>query len=253
LITAEECFSIWAPDRDFWSQWAKPVVFANAIALSDDTAVQPLHLESASLPGSFDPAAIVVDLPGELSVRAGLALAERGYRPVPLFNGTSGPKPVVPVDGIERMLGSGARILKAMSIPADARPAFLLDADRGQPIGGGEPGRYDNRWVVLPQDFPSGTTLRSKGIRNVTVIRQRAPVPDQDLTVVLKRWQEAGLAIRGVALESRAVEDPLTLSVPGNMRALWYGALALMGLRRSSVGGFGALIPEQTQRSGFYG
>jgi hypothetical protein len=70
---------------------------------------------------------------------------------------------------------------------------------------------------------------------------------------VLKRWQEAGLAIRGVALESRAVEDPLTLSVPGNMRALWYGALALMGLRRSSVGGFGALIPEQTQRSGFYG
>jgi hypothetical protein len=188
-----------------------------------------------------------------MAVRAGLALAERGYRPVPMFNGTSGPAEVVPVKPIEDALGAGSARLKTMSLPADARAAFLLDADRGQPIGGGEPGRYDNRWVVLAQDFPSGTTLLSRGITDVTVLRLRAPSPDHDLAVVLKRWSDAGLRVRGVAIESRAVEDPLVLTVPSNMRALWYGALALMGLHRSSVGGFGAVIPERTQSSGFYG
>ena len=79
-------------------------------------------------------------------------------------------------------------------------------------------------------------------------------VPDQDLTFVLKRWQDAGVRIRSVTTETKESHEAVSLVVPTGVRWLWYGALALMGLRRNNVGGFGAQIPEQTSRSGgFYG
>jgi hypothetical protein len=37
------------------------------------------------------------------------------------------------------------------------------------------------------------------------------------------------------------------------MTVLWNVAVALFGLRRSNVGGFGAMVPEQTSRGGVYG
>lgn len=253
MISGQECFAVWAPDNVFWSQWAKPVVFASAPALpTDPEPVLPV-LDHPALPRTFDPAAVVVDLPGPQAVLVGLALAERGFQPVPLFNGTSGPNPVVAVEPIERALGTGTNVLRRLTIAPDARPAFLLDSDRHNQRGGAEPGRYDNRWIVLPQDFPSGATLAAHGIKEVTVIRARAAVPDQDLTYVLLRWQEAGLRLRAIALETGAVQEPLSLVVPSHVRRLWYGAIALIGLRRSSVGGFGAIVPQQTRSSGFYG
>jgi hypothetical protein len=140
-----------------------------------------------------------------------------------------------------------------MTIAPDAKPAFLLDSDRQTPIGGSEGGRYDNRWIVLPQDLPSGTALLAHGIKDVTLIRKFAAVPGQDLTHVLLRWKEAGLGLRAVSLEGGAIEDPLSLQIPSSFRSLWYGAIALMGLRRNSVGGFGSVVPVQTRSSGFYG
>ena len=50
---------------------------------------------------------IVVDLPGAEAVYAGLALAARGFRPIPLFNGTSGPSEVIDVLPISRALAGG--------------------------------------------------------------------------------------------------------------------------------------------------
>jgi hypothetical protein len=252
MTTGEAAFAVWAPDGDFWSQWAKPVVFANAPALINDAVLTLPSLDNLPLPGPFDPAAIVVDLPGDQSVLMGLALAARGYRPVPLFNGTSGPNAVIPVEPIETALGSGAEVLKRTTLSPEARPAFLLDANRTL-VGGAGPGQYDNRWIILPQDVPSATTLRSRGITQVTVVRRSAPVPDQDLSVVLRHWQEGGIAIRGVTTETGAADESLSLALPVSMRAIWYAAIALLGLRRNSVGGFGAVVPEQTQRSGFDG
>ena len=252
-ISAHDCFAVWAPDNVFWSQWAKPVVFASASMLSDEPEPALPVLDYPGLPRTFDPAAIVVDLPGAQAVLVGLALAERGYRPVPLFNGTSGPNPVVEVDAIERALGAGAAVLRRLTLAQEARPAFLLDADRGSVIGAAEPGRYDNRWIVLPQDVPSGTALLARGIKEIMVIQARATTPDQDLTYVLLRWQEAGLKIRALGLETGEVNEALSLAAPSRMRRLWYGAIALMGLRRSNAGGFGSLVPEETRSTGFYG
>ncbi len=253
MISGEEAFAVWAPDSIFWSQWAKPVVFANAPALPSDPEPGLPGLNADVLPGSFDPTAVVVDLPGDQSVLVGLVLAQRGLRPVPLFNGTSGPNEVVQVEPIEIALGTGTSVLRNCTLAADARPAFLLDANRGNVSGAAQPGRYDNRWVVLPQDFPSGSALAAHGLKDVLLIRQRDRVPDQDLTHVLLRWQESGLRLRSVCLETGEVTDPLSLSMPSHFRKLWYGAIALLGLRRNSVGGFGSTVPEQTRSSGFYG
>ena len=253
MISGPDCFAVWAPDGVLWSPWAKPVVFAHAPALSNEPEATVPPLEVPGLPRPWDESAIVVDLPGAQAVLVGLALAERGFRPVPLFNGTSGPMPIVPMEGIERALGAGTEVLRRAAIAPDAKPAFLIDADRGTPIGTGVPGRYDNRWVVLPQDFPSASFLLGHGVKTITVIRPRAHVPDQDLTHVLLRWKEGGLRLRAISLDTGTVEEDLSLAVPSGFRRLWYGAIALMGLRRNNAGGFGSLVPEQTKSTGFYG
>jgi len=253
MVSGPDCFAVWAPEGSVWSEWAKPVVFANASVLPTEPPAVVPDLSLPNLPRPWDPCALVVDLPGAHSALVGLALAERGFRPVPLYNGTSGPSPIVQVEAIERVLGAGAEVLTRCQIPADARPAFLLDSERNTPIGTGVPGRYDNRWVVLPQDAPSGTFLLSRGIREVLIIQQRPGAPQADLTHVLLRWKQAGLRLRAISLETGAVDEDLSLAVPQGFRRLWYGAIALLGLRRNNAGGFGSLVPEQTQRSGFYG
>jgi hypothetical protein len=253
MISGPDCFSIWAPEGVVWSEWAKPVVFAHAPVLLTEPALVVPELTLPNLPRPWDQSALVVDLPGAQSVLIGLALAERGYRPVPLYNGTSGPAAVVQMDAIEHALGAGADVLKRCTIAADARPAFLLDSERSTTLGAGVPGRYDNRWIVLPQDAPSGTFLLSQGIREVTLIHHRLDTPQPDLSHVLLRWKEAGLRLRAISLETGAVDEDLSLAVPQGFRRLWYGAIALMGLRRNNVGGFGSTVPEQTQSSGFYG
>ena len=73
---------------------------------------------------------MVVDLPGAEAVHAGLLLAERGFWPVPLFNGTSGPMPVIDILPITRALAGGVERLRQRAIAADGAPAFLLDSRR---------------------------------------------------------------------------------------------------------------------------
>ena len=141
MISGPDSFAVWAPDTVFWSQWAKPVVFASSSGLSTEPTVVVPELTTPGIPGVFDQSAIVVDLPGGQSVLTGLALAARGFRPVPLFNGTSGPNPIVPMQPIENALGAGVEVLRRLAIAPDASPAFLLDADRRTPISGGAPGR----------------------------------------------------------------------------------------------------------------
>jgi hypothetical protein len=253
MISGPDCFATWAPDGVVWSEWAKPVVFAHAPVLMTEPALVIPEYKLPELPRPWDQSAIVVDLPGADAVLFGLMLAQRGYRPVPLFNGTSGPAAVVSVEGIEHALGAGADVLKRCTIAPDAKPAFLLDSERTMSIGSGLPGRYDNRWVILPQDAPSGTFLLSQGVHQITLIQRQLGPPQPDLAHVLLRWREAGLRLRSISVETGAVDEELSFAVPQGFRRLWYGAIALLGLRRNNVGGFGSQVPEQTQGSGFYG
>jgi hypothetical protein len=251
-ISSEQCFAAWAPDDVIWSEWAKPVAFVHG---GDVVPAEPIaDAQLPAIPAGLDPAsAIVVDLPGAEAVYAGLSLAAQGFCPVPLFNGTSGPSPVIEVGQIARALGGGAERLAAQRPGPNAAPAFLLDARRRDPSAAPRPGSYDNRWVALPQDFPSGAMLKSRGIHSATLLQRGGLSIRPDLAHVLRRWHESGVRLRVVDLATGQAAEDVSVPKPSGFRLAWYAAIALLGLRRSNVGGFGSTIPEQTGHSGFYG
>jgi hypothetical protein len=198
------------------------------------------------VPDPRDRVALVADLPGAESVRYGLALAERGYRPVPLFNANVGPSPVVDVETIALHLLRGADVLRAARLEPDAPPAFLLDADRMATPSAVAPGKFDNRWIVLPQDFPSATFLRARGIGEVWLLQAGRTEPREDLAHILLRWQRAGIRLFAGDVLSPGRPRELDVKPPSRFRRAWYRAIALLGLRRSNAGGFGGVVPVIT-------
>jgi hypothetical protein len=249
--SSEQIFAAWAPPDVIWSEWAKPVAFVHAEDVSGEPAVAA---EARKISLTIDVSStVVVDLPGAEAVQVGLLLAERGFCPVPLFNGTSGPSAVVDVLGITRALVAGAETLRRRAVSAHAVPAFLLDAGRGGASSAVKPGAYDNRWVTLPQDFPSGALLVSHGLRTATLIQRDGLSIKPDLAHVLRRWQDHGITLRVMDIATGQVADGVTVPKPSRFRLAWYAAVALLGLRRSNVGGFGSPIPEETSRGGYYG
>jgi hypothetical protein len=249
LTSPEECFAKWAPDDGPWSAWAKPVAFASQRGVMTVEPILDSHLPTIPASVGSD-AAVVVDLPGAEAVHAGVALAELGFWPVPLFNGTSGPSPVIDVEPIAAALGNGSERLGRRAPAPLAPPAFLLDSRRYDSSIAVRPGVYDNRWIALPQDFPSGALLASRGIRSVSILQRDGFSIRPDLAHVLRRWQETGLRLRVIDVTSGRTEDNVSVPKPRRFKQVWYVAAALLGLRRSNVGGFGSTIPEQAHRSG---
>ena len=148
-------------------------------------------------------------------------------------------------DQILAWLILGAETLQRCDLADDAPPAFLLDSRRQPPQMDALPGRFDNRWMVFPQDFPSANFLRARHISKVLLIQSDAQrQPQEDLAHVLRRWQEAGLELSVATPDTVATPQPLTVNRPSRFRSLWYGALAVMGLRRNSAGGFGSVVPQ---------
>jgi hypothetical protein len=252
-MSSEHAFAAWVAEGALWSQWAKPIAFVQA----DGGLMSPDAIADATLPavpGSLDSSsALVVNLAGAEAVYTGLSLADRGFRPVPLFNGTSGRAAVVDVAPIAQALWAGAERMKHRQLSPDAPPAFLLDSRRRGSTSDPPPGAYDNRWIALPQDFPSGALLGSRGIRAATLIQRGSLAIPSDLAHVLRRWQDSGLQIRVVDLDKGHAASDVVVPRPSHFKLAWYAAIALLGLRRNNVGGFGSAIPEATARSGFHG
>lgn len=251
-MNPSELFDLWAPATDVWSRWAKPVLFAE---LGGVQAMDPNADPLPQLNVRADLAtAYVLDLPGPMSVKAGLALLQCGIRPVPLFNGNRGPGSgigplsIVPAevnnDSVVAWLLAGATLLQRYHLAPGVPPAFLLDSRRNPTLKPG-PGRFDNRWIVFPQDFPSAAFLKAHGNGRVVLV-QEDPLrqPAEDLAHVLRRWQEAGLSLFISSLEGIGAPQPLAVPRPKRFRSLWYAALAVAGFRRSSAGGFGSIVPQ---------
>jgi hypothetical protein len=261
----QQLFETWAPPDSVWSRWAKPALFAETAASTVIPGVIPgagpglpetppppaSPREETRLRVLEDTAtAFILDLPGAQSVELGLALARAGYRPVPLFNTADHPAAVVSVRPILDQLKAGAEEVRRLPSRPGAPPAFLLDSGRGAGLPG--PGKFDNRWIVFPQDFPSATFLVSQGVRRVVLLQPRTPAdqPQEDLAHVLRRWQEAGVEIY---LQDPSIDEPprpLTVQRPSSFRNLAYRAFALFGLKRNSAGGFGSIIPVPSASGG---
>lgn len=223
--------------------------------------------------------AYVLDLPGAEAVTWAMMLARRGWRPIPLYSAVPGgisggyvplgapspmmptstdpmsalgaplaPMPVLPhalvdVRPILVAMVSATSILKSLGIAADRPPAFLLDAERRVGVGMPTPGRFDNRSISLPTDFPSAVFLKSRGIERVVLIQKSAITPQEDLAHTMLAWQQGGLTILSKSLAMDGEPAAHDVTPPSQFRAAWYRFLATIGLRRSPLGGFGGVIP----------
>lgn len=269
----EAIYATWAPEDARWSPWVKPVLFATldeesrplAPAATADVSWAPParrapepgagasgyregEAPEPSAPGST---ALVLELPGQRSLELALALAAVGYRPVPVISTTpppSGAVALVDARPMQGLLGAGADVLRTLSLPADAPPAFALDEGR-LPERRASPGQYDNRSLVFPQDFPSAAHLREAGITEVVVV-SRVPTVRSDLAHVLARYQEGGLRVELQPPEAGAARQPITTTPPSDFRGMMYRAFALVGMARNAAGGFGSLVPVPSSGGG---
>ncbi len=276
LLSREQTFDLWTPPASAWSSWVKPVLFAYLPDLAPtqlEEMGEPARDRTEWAPQADGTCLLVIDLPGVRSVKLAEALTHHGYRPVPLFNAVPGPRedpidrvvqPLVDVNGIAKaMQAASTRLVDALrALPAQAPPAFVLDADRR--IGRTpEPGAFDNRSVSLPTDFPSAAFLKSRGIARVLLIIEAehmlssAGQPQTDLAHTLLRWQEAGIPIESCGvdehLELRSSPDRLIVERPRWFRAAWHNALSVLGLRRNPLGGFGGELPIPSGSAGAVG
>jgi len=250
-VSRDLIFQCWAPEGAHWSRWTKPVVFA----FMRDTPSQPNPQPASNLdqvPTADGKTALVLDLPGALGVETGLALAEKGYRPIPLYNSAPGPdvdqastsQAVVEVLSILNALWHGAEHLRSIALLPSAPPVFLLDRNRRHGKFKPLPGHFDNRSVSFPTDFPSAHVLAAAGISHVLLIQPSDGPPEADLAHTLRRWQEAGLELQSLGLNPSTSPRALQVPRPSYFRLLWYRLLLIAGLRRNPLGGFGGLVPE---------
>jgi hypothetical protein len=242
-------FAAWAPDGSPWTAWAKPAAFVYLSSAEQEAA--PVVRDLACVPSASERCAVVVDVPGAEAVAIALALAERGYRPVPLFNACpSAPvlevlvRTAVEVGPILNALVSAAPRLAALALPADAPPAFLLDVNRSDPAIRLEPGTFDNRSIVFASDFPSPNFLRLHDIRRVLLVHPTTKPVGDDLRHALRHWKAAGLPIESVNQDG----VPVAVRWPGNgfWGELGLRLFAVFRLRRNATGGFGALIADSS-------
>src|SRR5258708_14307123 len=194
---------------------AIPVPFAQIICLTLDVQREINGVETlANILEPESDLAVVLDLPGDEAVRLSLALALRGFRPVPVMDGSPGPdilgnsqtilgtapalstQASVAVDMRQtlRWLCICAAVLPTVNVAPNASPVFLLDALRMGRMH--TPGMevFDNRWKTFPQDFPSAGFLKEHGIRRVLLIQDMAGEARDDFGHDVPRLHGAGIA-----------------------------------------------------------
>jgi hypothetical protein len=274
-MTQEEVYKIWAPEACVWSRWVSPVLFAQFYCSDGEELGDVPELPWASWLN--ESSALVVDLPGDESVRVGVSFVSKRLWPIPAYNASPGPEmitlfggsprpedptrlnltstvdfkstTVVNMRGIVRAICGATSMLRSVPVTKQFRPAFLLDSlrlPRDEPL----PGMFDNRWITIPQDYPSAEFLKGEGIRRVMLVQRGRLEPMEDLAHVLLRWQEKGIEIFAIDLENSEAPRKIEVRRPRGFRASWYRVLARLGLRRSSAGGFGSHVPEPSGGGG---
>lgn len=194
-MTGREAYQIWAPTGKKWTDWVRPVPF---IEMKEEGRLYGLSdgfLPMTDFPGLTEAGtAVIVDLPGAQSVKEGIALARKGYRPIPIYNGTiQQPEARATVDNgsVGLALGLEAAKLQEIDIPEDAMPAFLLDSNRLHRYKM-EISLFDNSWDVYPQDMPSAEYMWANGVRRIIVIGDALA---KDLKKLLYPYQKNGMEI----------------------------------------------------------
>ncbi len=194
-MTVKEIYKIWAPYGKKWVDWVRPVPFVQMnFYLKQYNHSEFVMPTVPYIDENTTNTAIIVDLPGMESVKEGLALAKKGFRPIPIFNGTAeqqGSRATVDNQSAGIALALGAPILAGIEIKEDAYPAFLTDRNRLQRFKMNV-SVFDNSWDVYPQDLPSADYLLANGIQKVIVVGQNIA---RDLKKILYDYQKKGIGI----------------------------------------------------------
>jgi hypothetical protein len=230
-ITGEQAFISWTAAAGPWARWIKPSLFAPEYFVNqmDDEALPNVGW----LPQPND-TALVLDLASPGVVRMGVALAQRGYCPVPMFNTTSAFKELFPAAHVaDTLLRESIRLSSRTSGP----PAFLLDVRREvTQVVWPQVGDYDNRWYVFASDFPTEQALKAAGIHKLLVVCEQL---NTDLRDALARHT-------GLTLELLDPKTELRARFP---KPRWLALRAIVGLAHGSEradGSFGHVVPEHT-------
>ncbi len=194
-MTGKEIYQIWAPVGKRWVDWVRPVPFMginrHTITQACSNGVLPIV---DFMDDSCSDAALIVDLPGIESIKAGIALAQMGYRPIPVYNGTMqqcGARATVDNQAVQAGLAWGAVELLKLEIKDDALPVFLLDSNRMHRLKM-EISLYDNSWDLYPQDIPSAEYMMEQGIHKIIIVGDKVA---KDLKKIFYKFQREGIQI----------------------------------------------------------
>ena len=194
----KEIYKIWAPTGKKWVDWVRPVPFVEmehfhkGYGTCEVAGSAARRAEYAN--ETWKDAAFIVDLPGAESVREGIALAKKGYRPVPIFNGTveqKNSRATTNNESASLALMQYAEELAEIELAEEARPAFLTDRNRLQRYRV-DLGIFDNSWDVYHQDLPTAEYFLANNIRKIVIVGQSVA---RDLAKILRPFQKKGIEI----------------------------------------------------------
>jgi len=194
-MAGKDIFKIWAPAGVRWIDWVRPVPFVaidNINQINSNCNFTIPNINYISEPHTDT--AIISDLPSYDSIKEGLALAKIGFRPIPLYNGTTeqqGAMALVNNHTIERALIWGALELNKIKIPDNAPPVFLLDSNRTHRFKM-DVSVFDNSWDLYKQDIPSVEYFKKHKINKILI---RGMAIQKDLIRILYEFQIKGIAI----------------------------------------------------------
>lgn len=194
-MTGRDIFKIWAPSGARWVDWVRPVPFVainnnfKSYTVSNFSVPEINYIKEAK-----DDIAIIVDLPGYHSVNEGIALGKMGFRPIPIYNGTTeqeGAMPTVDNNTAQNSLIWGASELQKLEIKEDAPPVFLVDSNRMNRLKMND-SVFDNSWDIYDQDIPSAEYFLKNGINKIIV---RGEKIQRDFCKILYKFQNKGIKI----------------------------------------------------------
>lgn len=194
-MTGKDIYKRWAPPGSPWAGWVRPVPFIGLHQADQNIPMAPFKIPGRGAIAERQPkTAIFIDLPGYEAVLEGLALAEAGIRPVPLYNGTTGQAgalALVDNSPIQKALAWGAGELEKLEIPLDAPPAFLLDSRRLHRFRMNA-SVFDNSWDLYEQDIPTVEYFLAQGIDSIIL---RSDKIHKDLAHIFYKFQKKGMKI----------------------------------------------------------
>ena len=193
-MRGKEIYKIYAPNGAKWIDWVRPVPFVAIDTYNRKPIADWMERKAMFLKNYQQDTAIFVDLPGKESIELSIDLAYKGYRPIPIFNGTDeqpGSQATTNTYLIESCLINGSEKLKNIKLDNNANPAFLLDSYRTNRYRAKE-SVFDNSWDLYKQDIPSAEYFKQNGITKIIIV---GDVIQRDLKKIFLKFQEKGIDI----------------------------------------------------------